>query len=153
MLDLYQELKALIRRLDEARVDYALCGALALAVYGILRATVDIDLLIPAASLEKVKSLSRALGYMVEAEPMTFARGAIEIRRVSKVDPEGGDLLTLDLLLVTPKIEDIWKMRQQLIWEGERLSIVSREGLIALKTLRRSGQDLDDIKRLQEGVK
>jgi len=153
MLDLYEELKALIRKLDGARVDYALCGALALAVYGILRATVGMDILIPAESLGEAKSLAGGLGYKVEADPMTFAGGAIEIRRLSKIDSEGGDLLTLDFLLVTPAIRHVWDTRHQLMWEGESLWVVSREGLIALKSLRRSGQDLDDIKRLREGVK
>jgi hypothetical protein len=35
-------------------------------------------------------------------------------------------------------------------WEGSKLSVVSAEGLIALKELRRSGQDLDDLKALRQ---
>ncbi len=37
MLDLYEELKTLISRLNAAKVEYALCGGLALTVYGIPR--------------------------------------------------------------------------------------------------------------------
>ena len=48
VLDLYDELKAVLSALEKAEVPYALCGGLALAVYGHPRATVDIDLLVPA---------------------------------------------------------------------------------------------------------
>lgn len=150
MLDLYDEFKAIITALNEREIDYAVCGGLAMAVYGLARATVDIDLLIPAERFADVKAVVSALGYTIEANPMTFAKGAVEIRRLSKLDAETGIVLSLDLLLVTPQIEAVWKSRTQVDWEIESLPVVSREGLIALKSLRGSGQDLDDIKRLQE---
>ena len=63
MLDLYEELKGLIARLDEGGIPYALCGGLALALHGIPRATVDIDILIQRESLEKAQTLVGRLGY------------------------------------------------------------------------------------------
>mgnify|MGYP006285841549 FL=1 len=33
MLDLYEELLQVIRKLEQERIDYALCGGLAMAVY------------------------------------------------------------------------------------------------------------------------
>ncbi|MDO9211931.1 MAG: hypothetical protein Q7V48_14465, partial [Deltaproteobacteria bacterium] len=78
------------------------------------------------------------------------AQGAIEVHRVSKVDPEGEDLLSMDFLFVTPEIEQIWENRQKVEWEEGKLWVVSREGLIRLKSLRGSGQDLVDIQRLKE---
>lgn len=149
VLDLYEELQRLIARLEERQLDYALCGGLAMAVYGAPRATVDIDLLIPGGSVQDAFQLARELGYTVEAAPMTFAGGAIRIRRLSKIDADSGDVLTLDLLLVTPEIAQVWDGREEVEWEGAKLSVVSSEGLIALKTLRGSGQDLDDIERLR----
>jgi hypothetical protein len=107
------------------------------------------DLLILAESLPQVIDLARLQGYVLSAKPMTFAQGAVEIRRVSKLDPESGDLMSLDLLLVTPQLQAVWANRQQVSWEGNALSVVSRDGLIELKLLRGSGQDLDDIKRLR----
>jgi len=55
MLDHYEELKTLITRLNEARIEYALGGGLALALYGIPRATVDLDLLIQEENLDQVR--------------------------------------------------------------------------------------------------
>ncbi len=152
MLDLYEELKTLIRRLQEAEIDYALCGGLALALYGIPRATVDIDLLVQEESLGKAQELGRELGYIMKANPMEFARGAIKIHRVSKRDEESGDWFSLDFLVVTPPIKEAWETRRHLEWEEGRIWAVSRRGLIFLKSLRGSGQDLDDIQKIKESL-
>jgi hypothetical protein len=150
MLDLYDEFKAIITTLNEREIDYAVCGGLAMAVYGLARATVDIDLLIAADDFERVKQAVNPLGYTIEAIPMTFAKGAVEIRRLSKIDPDSGDLLMLDCLLVTPQIEGAWNSRTESAWEDGTLRIVSRDGLIALKSLRANAQDVEDIKRLKD---
>ena len=54
MFDLYEEFKSIVSALEEQGIDYAVCGGLAMAVHGLPRATVDIDLLIPSESLEAV---------------------------------------------------------------------------------------------------
>src|SRR5436305_8708909 len=129
MLDLYDEFKAIITALNEREIDYAVCGGLAMAVYGLARATVDIDLLIAANDFERVKKAVHPLGYTIEALPMTFAKGAVEIRRLSKFDTDSGDWLMLDCLLVTPQIEGAWNSRTESAWEDGTLRIVSRDGL------------------------
>ena len=150
MLDLYEELRILVGKLQESKIEYALCGGLALAVYGLPRATIDIDLLITKDSLPDVQTIAQELGYTLKATPMEFAKGVIEIHRVSKIDPESGDLFSLDFLLVTPEIDSVWRSRREVEWEDGKLWLVSREGLITLKSLRGSGQDLVDIQRLKE---
>lgn len=149
MFDLEEELRALRDAFVEQQVNYALCGGLAVGVHGFPRATVDIDLLIPFDQEARVREIARILGFVIEARPMSFSEGAAEIRRVSKVDPDDGEALTLDLLLVTPAIEAAWKSRERLTWRGAELCVVSREGLIQLKLLRSSDQDLVDIRKLR----
>ena len=149
MLDITDELKALLAELARRNIEYALCGGLAMGVYGHTRATIDIDLLILSASLDSVIEIAKNHGYNIRGKDMSFAQGAVEIRRVSKIDPTDGELLSLDLLLVTPEIRPVWETRTDGIWEGGKLSMGSREGLIALKQLRSSGQDLADIKELE----
>ena len=80
---------------------------------------------------------------------MTFHRGAIDIRRLSKIDSSDGDLLMVDFLLVTPAVEAAWKDRFRVASSSGSVFVVSREGLIALKSFRRSGQDMADIERLE----
>lgn len=151
MLDLVDELRKLVAGLDEHKIDYALCGGMAMGVHGRARATIDIDLLILSDSLDKVLAIAKSLDYNIRGKDLSFADGAIEIRRVSKIDPEDGELLSLDFLLVTPAILAVWKSRLEAEWEGGKLSVVSASGLVALKQLRGSDQDLVDIKALADG--
>jgi len=152
MFDLYDEFRRLIAALDEQQIDYALCGGIAMAVYDHPRATVDIDLLILAESLDGVMAIATALNYTIRGLEMTFSNEAIEIRRVSKIHNETGQVLSLDLLLVTPEIRGVWDSRVQADWEGGTLSVVSREGLIGLKNMRGSAQDQADISALMEDI-
>lgn len=149
MLDLYEELGAIVAALDERRIEYALCGGLAMAVHGFVRATVDIDLLVPPEGAEAVEEAVALLGYVVKARPMEFSDGAVRIHRVSKIDRTDGDTMILDLLLVTPSTEDVWAARQHLTWQGRPITVVAREGLAKLKRFRGSTQDLADIERLE----
>jgi len=148
MLDLLEELRNVIARIDEAGVPYALCGGLAMAVHGYPRATVDIDLLVMVDDLARVDAAVRPLGFVVPAEPMTFQGGAVEIRRVSKIHASG-QVLSLDLLLVTSALQPAWEGRVAMEWDFGKISVVSRDGLISLKSLRGSGLDQDDIKHLR----
>ena len=150
MIDLYDEFRKLVGALELESIDYALCGGMAMAVHGSPRATIDIDLLIEPSSLERLIEIATQLGYTIRGKDLQFVNGAIEIRRVSKIEPTSGDLLSLDLLLVTPEVLKVWRSRITVNWEGGNLSVVSRDGLVELKKLRGSGQDLDDIKNLQE---
>jgi hypothetical protein len=152
MLDLVEELQKLIIAFDRHGLDYALCGGLALAIYDYPRATADIDLLIPAESLDQVIAIAKDLDYTIRGLDMTFVSGAIEIRRVSKIDPETGFVLSLDMILVTAKIQAVWDTRVQADWEGGRLSVVSRKGLIELKRMSARPQDLVDISALMRDV-
>ena len=122
MIDIVDELKILISKLDEHQIDYALCGGLALAIYNRPRATADIDLLILADSLADVIEIATKLEYTVRRLDLMLANDAIEIRRVSKIDQETGIILTLDLLLVTPQIREVWDSRVEANWEGGKLA-------------------------------
>lgn len=153
MLDLYEELRKLISALEEHKIEYALCGGVAMAVHNYPRATIDIDLLVLAESLDQVLAIANELGYGIRGLEMTFAGGAIEIRRRSKIDRESGHLLSLDFLLVTPEVREVWDSRVLVDREGGKLSVVSRQGLIALKSLRGSLQDQADIAALKEALR
>ncbi|MDX6383837.1 MAG: hypothetical protein QOK48_1410 [Blastocatellia bacterium] len=152
MLDIVIELRELLAKLDARNIEYALCGGMAMAVHQRPRFTIDIDLLIEEESLPGAIEVAGQLGYNIRGKDLSFKDGAVEIRRVSKIDRDSGDLLTLDLLLVTPEVRTAWDSRLEAEWEGGKLSVVSATGLIAMKQLRRSGVDLDDIKALEEGT-
>ena len=151
MFDLYEELRKITSALDAHNIAYALCGGLAMAIYDHARTTIDIDILILSESLESTLEVAAELGYSIRGPDMHF--GEIEIRRVSRIHPATRHVLTLDMLLVTPAIREVWESRVFADVEGGTLSVVSREGLIALKKFRSSGTDLDDIAKLEQDIR
>lgn len=147
MFDLERELDSVRNALNERGIDYALCGGLAVGVHGFPRATVDIDLLIRPEAEDAVYDAVAPLGFTFKANPMNF--GPMQIRRVSKIDEADGEVLMLDLLFVTSAFEQAWESRERHEWLGRELVVVSKQGLIALKTGRSSKLDLADIEKLQ----
>lgn len=148
MTTLLDELSQLISALDENGIEYAVCGGLAMAIHGFVRATLDIDILIQVESLEKAYEIAAENGFDIRGLDISFKERAVEIRRVSKID-DTGEVLSLDLLLVTPQVEDVWETREEIGFLGNKLSVVSREGLIKMKILAGRPQDLADIERLE----
>ena len=147
MAKLVDELKELISAFENSEIEYALCGGLAMAAHGFVRATMDIDLLIREESLEKAYQVGKQNGYDIRGLDILFKERAVEIRRISKV--VGEDIISLDLLLVTPQVKDVWETRERIDFLGKKLSIVSRDGLIRMKALAGRPQDLVDIERLE----
>lgn len=147
MLDLWTETRDLLRTLDDHGVAYALVGAIALAIHGVVRATADIDLLVLPGDVEAALALARERGFTVEAAPMRFSDGT-DLRRVTRI--EGEDALTLDLMPVRAHLEEIWKGRRRIDAAEGPLWVVSRDGLIRMKAASGRDQDLADIRRLEE---
>lgn len=148
MATLLDELSQLISALDENGIEYAVCGGLSLAIHGFARATLDIDILIQPESLEKAYKVGAENGFDIRGLDISFKERAVEIRRVSKID-DTGEVLSLDLLLVTPFVQDVWETRETIDFLGKRLSVVSLTGLIKMKRLAGRPQDLADIARLE----
>ena len=149
-MDLLIELKSIVEAFDKNKIDYALCGGLALAVYARPRATLDIDIMVEPDLLGGIKQIVENLGFNIPAAPMSFKGGAVQIHRMTKIDNESGEHLALDLLLVTTKTKIAWDSKITVDWEGGTLKVCSPKGLIMLKSLRKSGQDIDDIEYLKE---
>jgi hypothetical protein len=100
---------------------------MAMAIHSLPRATVDIDLLIRPEDEERVYPAVEPLGFCIRAKPMHFDQGKMEIRRVTKIDP-AGDTLMLDLLLVTPAFENVWRGRIRVDSEFGSISVVPGKG-------------------------
>ncbi len=150
MIDLYAELKALLRALDVAGIPYALCGGLALMVYQRPRATVDIDLILPAEATGECIQTLKPLGFRAHPRPMRLEASGVEIQRFYKLDEGGPDVLMLDCLLTShPLVAEAWQGRVRVPFEAGTAWVVSLADLIALKRLRGSPLDLLDIEALE----
>ncbi len=148
-MELFEEFSQLVKEFKKENIEYALCGGLAMAVYAFPRATWDIDILIEPETLEKAKTVAKKLGFTFDAGLRKFNDGDVQIYRLTKVSTGSTEPLMLDMLLLTPEIKEVWESKQILTWEKGDLPVVSPKGLIKLKSMRSSGQDMDDIKNLE----
>ena len=149
MTTLLQEFTALVAALNQRDLAYAVCGGWAMTIHGFPRATMDIDVMVSPDDLAEAWNVATNLGYDIKGLPLHFHDGAIEIRRISKVDAETKIVFTIDFLLVTEPTRRIWEDRETIEWEHGGISAVSRAGLIQLKRLSGRLQDLADIERLE----
>jgi len=141
------ELRELVRLFNQEKIDYALCGGMAVAIYGYPRFTKDIDFLIPMEFLDRACVVAAMAGFLDESGRIPFAD--CDVYRIIKT--EGADFRILDLL-VPKRLDTIaWQQRQWFDWNGLPICTVSLEGLVEMK--RAAGRDIDliDIKQLGFG--
>ena len=132
------DLKNLLRSLDEHGVEYLLIGGYALAAHGYQRATTDIDVMVQGSIEmgEKLKSALMVLPDQVakDIEPEWFTEG--ENIRVA-------DAFIVDIMLnANGQTYDTLKQYAQTIeWDGIRVKTVSLKGLLLTKrTVREKDQ-------------
>ena len=150
-MEIIDHLLKLVEELRRRDLSYALCGGLAMAVHATPRATLDIDLLVQETDLKAILALAADLGFTLDTGWIPTRAEDVRIYRVACPDPDLEDVVPLDLLVVTPGLEDVWRTREEVEWEHGPLSVVSREGLAKMKAILGSGQDQEDIRRLREG--
>ena len=148
-MDLFQALPRVLEALRQSGVEWALCGGFALAAHGIVRATEDIDVIAEEGSLPRIRDAIARLGFRAHRRVMVFKSGRVRIQRFIKLQPKEGEPLILDVLSVTEATRPAWETRKPLETGFGAVPVVSRAGLIQLKSLRASGQDLDDIEQLK----
>jgi hypothetical protein len=145
---LFEQLKLIVDSFNRNKVEFALCGGLAVSAYGPIRATEDIDFLIREEALEPALQAAAEVGYDIRGFDISFKDRSVEIQRVSRIVDR--EVISLDLLLVTPEVEDVWANRRRIDFLGMSLYVVSRDGLIKMKKQAGRPQDLIDIDKLED---
>ncbi len=149
MAGLLDEFINITEGLNKRGIEYAVCGGWAMAIHGFLRATTDIDLLILTESLNDAREAAIEAGFDIEGLPLNFDGGKTKIRRISKIDRETKELITLDLLLVTEVFKDVWNGRQKVKWKNGTYQVVSPKGMIVMKEAAGRPKDLIDLDYLK----
>jgi hypothetical protein len=132
--------------------DHALIGGIAVGFHGRLRATVDVDLLVPREKLEPLAHALRARGYVI-----TQTQDMVRVYP-AKSDPDEAEAFA-DLVAreAHPVLEAAASTAEPATVLGHRVRIVPRGALVALKfhaaisTRRAVGdryQDVADISRV-----
>jgi hypothetical protein len=145
-MNLLEEFRSVVTALNESSIPYAVCGSMAMAVYGHARATQDIDILVASTSIEDALAVPARLGYQ---EVSRLSVGQVQVRMIRAMKTSGTEHLTVDILEAPDAGEEAWTNRRQIDTEFGQIWFASKAGLIDMK--RRSGrlQDLADIERLE----
>ena len=143
MLDQLQNVFASFRKND---VKYLVIGGIAAVLYGVPRATFDLDILIEP----KAENGERLLRAMIEAGLGTATLTNVD-EMLSQEITIFKDKVRLDVQTSTPGIrfEDAWQRRVTMTYKGQALQVVSLADLIASK--RAAGRDVDlaDVRALE----
>lgn len=124
------DLKQLLRSLHEQEVDYLLIGGYALAAHGYQRATIDIDILVPATAQtgRRVRAALMVLPDQAAKDlvPEWFDEG--EIIRVA-------DAFVVDLMLNAngQTYDSLRRFKQTIDLDGVPVHTVNLEGLLLTK--------------------
>jgi hypothetical protein len=138
--------------LEEVGSDHALIGGIAVGYHGRLRATVDVDLLVPRGKLDALARALRNRGYVV-----THTQDMVRVYPPAS-DPDHAEAIA-DLVAreANPVLEAAARVAAPATVLGHRVRIVPRGALVALKfhaaiSLRRAiedrYQDVADIGRI-----
>ena len=142
------QLKGVFKSFQTHDVRYLVIGGIAAVLYGVPRATFDLDMLIEATPENAQRLLDALLEAGLGTATLTTAADVIahEITIFK-------DFVRIDVQTSTPglQFETAWQRREQMEYEGQMFYVVSREDLIASK--RASGREIDieDVRLLELG--
>jgi len=149
MRDLTQALRELVRLFERLEIPYVVMGGIAVRVYGIPRATHDIDFTL-ALERGRLRDLYQALSDLGYTVPETYTAGWVD--RVAGMPLVKARLylegwgIDIDLFLAeSPFQEQILARRRREELDGFPVWFVSPEDLVLLKLLSHRPRDIADI--------
>ena len=142
MIDQLQSVFASFQRND---VKYLVIGGIAAVLYGVPRATFDLDILIEPTKANAQRLLDALSEAGFRTAEMTNAEEIIATEITIFTDR-----VRLDVQTFTPGIEfeNAWPRRVTMSYEGQALEVVSRADLIRSKTAAGREVDLEDVRIL-----
>lgn len=139
-------LKDVFASFQQHNVRYIVIGGIAAVLYGVPRATFDLDILIDA-NRDNAKKLLDAL---TDANLGTAALVTPE-ELLAKEITIFKDRVRIDVQTSTPglKFEQAWTRRETMEYQKQKFYVASREDLIASKRAAGRPVDLEDVRLLE----
>lgn len=155
----------LFTKLYEQKVNYLICGGLAVNIYGIPRMTADIDLLVDltAENIEKFDEVMKSLNYQpvlpIKIQSVVDEKDRKEMIKhknliaFSFYNP-ANNIMNVDVLIDTPfQFNELWKNKVIRKADETELYLVSVNDLIKMKEYANRVQDKQDIIFLKKFTK
>ena len=143
MLNLLKDVFASFQRHN---TKYLVIGGIAAVLYGVPRATFDLDILIEASPDNAKKLLDALLEAGLGTAEMTTPKELL-----SQEITIFKDRVRIDVQTRTPGIEfeEAWQRRETMEYQGQEFFVVKREDLIAAKRASGREVDLEDVRLLE----
>ncbi len=139
-------LKNVFASLNAHDVRYVVIGGIAAVLYGVPRATFDLDLLIQATP----ENAAKLLDALYEAEISSAALVSPE-EILSNDITVFKDRIRIDVQTHTPGLhfDTAWERKTTMTYQGQRFYVVSLDDLVASKIAAGRPKDLEDVQALQ----
>jgi hypothetical protein len=143
-------LKDVFASFQRHEVRYIVIGGIASVLYGVPRATFDLDILIDATP-ENTQHLLDAL--------LDAGMGTADLTNVNEILSNEitifKDRVRIDVQTSTPGLtfQDAWAHRNTLKYQGQSFYVASRQDLISSKKAAGRVVDLDDVRLLELPIK
>ncbi len=139
-------LQDVFKSFQQHEVKYVVIGGVASVLYGVPRATFDLDILIEATTENALRLLAALAEAGLGTAAMTNAQDVVahEITIFN-------DRLRIDVQTHTPGVSfrDAWSRRGTMTYHGQDFFILSREDLINTKRASARDVDLEDVRLLE----
>lgn len=140
------QLQDVFRSLEKHEVKYLIIGGIAAVLYGVPRATFDLDIIIEATPKNAEKLLDAFLDAKLGTASLITAEKLLK-NEITVFE----DSVRIDVQTFTPGIifEKSWKNRKIMTYRGNSFYVVSREDLIVSKKAAGRKVDLEDVRLLK----
>ncbi|MBI4025829.1 MAG: nucleotidyltransferase [Verrucomicrobia bacterium] len=139
-------LKDVFKSFQKREVKYVVIGGIASTLYGVPRATFDLDVLIEATPDNARKLLDALLETGLGTASLTTVEGVLanEITIFN-------DRVRIDVQTSTPglKFSEAWARKKCMNYDGQDFYIISKEDLISSKKASARPIDLEDVRLLE----
>jgi len=145
--DILRELLRVVSALESREIPYALCGGLAVAAHGYVRATTDIDIVVVKDDLDDVRSALKDAGFYIDNGIIPFPSLGFSFYRMAKILEN--EVLMVDVLFADPE-SSMWQSRTKVTFEDTDIWVLSKSELIKMKSSSERTKDKLDIEQLME---
>ncbi|MCF6175790.1 MAG: hypothetical protein L3J71_08490 [Victivallaceae bacterium] len=147
MSNIFLEFDLIVRKLAAIDLNYAVCGGLAVGLYGYIRATEDIDFILDNGNKSAVKLILNEMGY-TQKEPWILKNAGLILLRFVKTQDECEPFIVDFLIPISTESNKLLDHKIVLNYSDIKINVVSREDLIKMKMKRMSVKDKADIEFL-----
>jgi hypothetical protein len=139
-------LKGVFKSFQLHEVRYVVIGGIAAVLYGVPRATFDLDILIEATP----KNAQRLLDALIDAGMGTATLTNVDEILANEITIFK-DRVRIDVQISTPglKFDTAWERKQSMKYQGQTFYVVSLDDLISSKRAAGRKVDLEDVRLLE----